>query len=296
MSTQHIGKADAGREPQGREKEAAAAKWPAEAEGLGPGGIGRFTVGVTPGVNDASAFIVDDFAPTRYELEVLANHYLDEINKIEWNGEFLGASGSWEIRFGPFASRRLGTIQGLLGEDDFDEALRATNKKWEKAFTESRKDPPCPSCLSSGNSNKKDQQLNLPTPTGPATKSSPSSYVVDRHRTAVRECLEHYNHVMGYTVELDPRLERLVACVIHNGMPHVKIKDACSWVAQSDFHRGVNDNCTKYDSLEWILAKPDRLRKQAKSWKARLKSARVEMQMVDGPVEPKYVSLFGGES
>ena len=98
------------------------------------------------------------------------------------------------------------------------------------------------------------------------------------HRADARECLEHYNQVMGYAVEMTPLLERRLLRAIYNGLLPAVINDACSWVARSDFHCGYNDDGKKYDSLQWILDKPDRLREQAESWKRICESRRVNMQ------------------
>ncbi len=117
-----------------------------ESEGLGPlvsepMGIDgkRLAIGMVPGVNDAGATLVENFAPTRYELEVLANHYLEEVRAIEFDGEFLGSSGSYEIRMRPFAYRRLDAIWQVLGEESFKKAIAPMEEKWQKVFAEARK-------------------------------------------------------------------------------------------------------------------------------------------------------------
>ncbi len=54
---------------------------PVESQGLGAlGGV----IGVVSGVNDASAYLVEDFKPTLYELEVLARHYLEKAREVEY--------------------------------------------------------------------------------------------------------------------------------------------------------------------------------------------------------------------
>ncbi len=105
-----------------------------ESEGLGPLG-GVIGAGIR-GVNDQSASLVENFKPTLYELEVLARHYLEEAREIEFDGKFLGSSGSYEIRMHPFAYRRLATIENVLGEERFQKAIARTEEKWDKIFAE----------------------------------------------------------------------------------------------------------------------------------------------------------------
>lgn len=105
-----------------------------ESEGLGP--LGGVIGGGISGVNDQSACLVENFKPTLYELEVLARHYLEEARGIEFLGEFLGCSGSYEIRMRPFAYRRLATIEAFLGEESFRKAIASTEEEWDRRFAE----------------------------------------------------------------------------------------------------------------------------------------------------------------
>ena len=119
-----------------------------ESEGLGPLG-GVIGAGIR-GVNDQSASLVENFKPTLYELEVLARHYLEEARMIEFDGRFLGMSGSYEIRMQPFAYRRLATIESILGEERLQEAISRAEEKWDKRFAEAEEIEknlePCKSC------------------------------------------------------------------------------------------------------------------------------------------------------
>jgi hypothetical protein len=120
---------------------------PVESEGLGPlAGC----IGVIRGVNDESAYLVKEFKPTLYELEVLARHYLEEARDIEFGWTFLGFSGSYEIRMQPFAYRRLATIQSILGDQRLQEAISRVEEKWDKRFAEAEEIEknlePCKSC------------------------------------------------------------------------------------------------------------------------------------------------------
>ena len=101
---------------------------------IGPGG----TVGITEGVNDASARLVHDFTPTRYELALLAKHYLDEALDIDCFFEMTHQTGSSEWRLRNFAYRRLDNIERMLDNDEFASAVSEVKKKWDKRSEEWR--------------------------------------------------------------------------------------------------------------------------------------------------------------
>ena len=121
-----------------------------ESEGLGPLCGAGMVVGVVGGVNDESAYLVEHFKPTQYELEVLARHYVDEAGQIEFWSRFLGCGDSHGIRMRPFACRRLATIKAALGEKRFEKAIARTEEKWDKRFAEAEEIEknlePCKSC------------------------------------------------------------------------------------------------------------------------------------------------------
>ncbi len=123
---------------------------PVESEGLGPIGGAGWVIGVVGGVNDESACLVEHFKPTQYELEVLARHYLEEARNIEFKGQFLGYSGSHEIRMRPFAYRRLATIEGVLGKHKFDKAIAQTEEEHNRGFAKAaeieKNLEPCKGC------------------------------------------------------------------------------------------------------------------------------------------------------
>jgi len=123
---------------------------PVESEGLGPIGAGGFIIGRISGVNEESAYLVEHFKPTQYELEVLARHYLEEARNIEFKGQFLGYSGSHEIRMRPFAYRRLATIEGVLGKHKFDKAIARTEEEQNRSFAKAaeieKNLEPCKGC------------------------------------------------------------------------------------------------------------------------------------------------------
>jgi hypothetical protein len=119
-----------------------------DSAGLGPLPVGRVVIGDVHGVNDEGARLVPTFIPTAYELEVLARHYVKAIYDIEYFGRFAQTSGSYEIRFGPFADRRLGTIAETLGREVFDGAIAPVRHDHEKDVkdTEERLAKPCAQC------------------------------------------------------------------------------------------------------------------------------------------------------
>ena len=104
----------------------------------------------TRGANDESARLVHEFTPTRYELGELACHYLEWVYTIDYNWAALMTTGSWEIRFQPFAYGRLDTIAALLGEEEFQAAIRLVEEKWEgweeELAAELAKEIPCLGC------------------------------------------------------------------------------------------------------------------------------------------------------
>ena len=99
-------------------------KRPAEALGLGIGPFGH-----AEGVNDYGGTVIGEFAATRYELGVLARHYQSKLHEVYWHWEHYGCVGSSELRFEPFASRRLDTIWALLGDDEFQQAVARVNER-----------------------------------------------------------------------------------------------------------------------------------------------------------------------
>ncbi len=119
-----------------------------ESEGLGP--LGGVIGGGIRGVNDEAACLVENFTPTLYELEVLAKHYLEKVREIEFDGRFLGDSGSYEIRMHPFACRRLATLESFLGAERFHKAIARTIEAEDRAFAQAeeleKNLEPCKAC------------------------------------------------------------------------------------------------------------------------------------------------------
>ena len=113
-----------------------------EAEGLGA----SYPIAPAVGVTDALGEVVPAFEPTRYELQVLAEHYMDRIWEIDWRWELSQQASSSDNRFEPFAYGRLGRIREILGERDFENATNSTNQKWEKGLAQLKEIPRCMAC------------------------------------------------------------------------------------------------------------------------------------------------------
>ena len=90
----------------------------------------------SPGLNPRSAAPVGSFEPTRYELQVLARHYLEQ--DAFWNHWWvcMGQAGGDEHRLVEFALRRLYAIEQILAEDEFVAATEPVKTKWKPKFAE----------------------------------------------------------------------------------------------------------------------------------------------------------------
>jgi hypothetical protein len=113
-------------------------KKPKESEGLERTALGLNTLPVA-GVNDELAALVDDFVPTRFELAVLAHHYLNELRQLDYDWIFFRYTGSSEWRMASFVERRLGTIESCLGAEEMREALKDIEEKWGRIFEEAQR-------------------------------------------------------------------------------------------------------------------------------------------------------------
>ena len=124
-------------------------KFAQESEGLHPMRVNGFAIGVVNGVNDMGSELVDEFIPTRYELSILAQHYAERIWEINHFWEAHGQSGSYEIRMGPFATRRLDRIWNILADEELATTADYIAKQ-ESILEEIREKvanpPPCSDC------------------------------------------------------------------------------------------------------------------------------------------------------
>jgi hypothetical protein len=78
----------------------------------GPG----FRIGYLDDVNGPGAAEVVGFVPTRHELLELAKYWTNVAVDIEYDWFLYGQVGSSDMRRRPFARRRIGRIQELLGD------------------------------------------------------------------------------------------------------------------------------------------------------------------------------------
>ncbi|MCP4006337.1 MAG: hypothetical protein GY725_19330 [bacterium] len=89
--------------------------------------------------------LVEEYTPDRYELAVLARHYLDTAAYILHAETALGGAGSWP-QMESFAWNRLATIKEHIGEQELEKALEKTRQFWEAEFDELAKIPRCGNC------------------------------------------------------------------------------------------------------------------------------------------------------
>ena len=85
-----------------------------------------------PTLNDDLAKLVRTFVPTRFELEIIARHYLNDVMNIDWTWAAYQQTGFSE-RYS-FALQRLNTIEDFIGEQALDRAIAPVRKDWGKSF------------------------------------------------------------------------------------------------------------------------------------------------------------------
>jgi hypothetical protein len=90
---------------------------PSDSDGLGAIVVGNAVIGDVPEVNGEGALEENKFVPTRHELSILARYWLKEVLTIRFDCFVYAYSGSREIRVPPYAYRRLGRIERILGAD-----------------------------------------------------------------------------------------------------------------------------------------------------------------------------------
>lgn len=93
-------------------------------EWLAPVQAGPFTIGYYEDIHGARRTAVADYEPTKHELSIVARHWIRELLEINIFWFLYSTTGSWEIRMGPYASRRLGRIADAIGEDAVNEIVR----------------------------------------------------------------------------------------------------------------------------------------------------------------------------
>ena len=72
----------------------------------------------------------------RYELAVLAQHYLEEASRIAFECWVFAQVGSTDWRFRSFAGRRLESICQCLSDDEFHAVVDTIEEQWQKKFAD----------------------------------------------------------------------------------------------------------------------------------------------------------------
>jgi len=97
-----------------------------------------YTCDSCPAFDEVAGLLVDEFTPAGYELQLLAQHYLNEVFYYRYLREFSGQFGSAEMQSDSFARLRLETIVDVLGEELAERTLRPVGERWAKAFERAR--------------------------------------------------------------------------------------------------------------------------------------------------------------
>ena len=92
----------------------------------------------TPATTDESSRMVHGFVPTRYELAVLARHYLEEVYHYDYLWEVGGQTSSTGQRFEPFAWERIATIKGFIGEEELRKAIVPIEERWNTLLADAK--------------------------------------------------------------------------------------------------------------------------------------------------------------
>ncbi len=157
--------------------------------------------------------LLPDFRPALYELEVLANHYLNTIERVNFNMRFHDLD---QTSIQIFSIRRLATIKDVLGEEGFRKAIADTVEKWNKEFAEAEEFEanlePCRHCGA-----KRDYYTN-------AAPNTPGGYCgfcgiraraalgEDRFQKALASAEEEWDKIFAEVDEMERSLEPCNAC------------------------------------------------------------------------------------
>jgi hypothetical protein len=82
-------------------------------------------IGCVDEVNGPGAVLAREFVPTRHELSIIATYWLKVVRDFHFDWFYFQSTDSVAIRREPFARRRLGRIERILGE----EAMQELNQK-----------------------------------------------------------------------------------------------------------------------------------------------------------------------
>jgi len=103
-----------------------------DSEGLGYWGNERFVVGYVDEVNGYNSAVVPDFVPTRYELIELAKYWATIALDLRFDYFLYTQTGSSEWRRDAFASRRVGRIGEILGQDEINKVIDQVYEEYGK--------------------------------------------------------------------------------------------------------------------------------------------------------------------
>jgi len=103
-----------------------------DSEGLGFWGDGRFTVGYVDEVNGPNSAVMPEFVPTRYELIQLAKYWATIVIDLRFDYFLYTGTGSSEWRLDAFASRRVGRIGEILGQDEINKVIDQAYEEYGK--------------------------------------------------------------------------------------------------------------------------------------------------------------------
>jgi len=104
-------------------------KYPPEAVGC------EWTIKRGPSERKDPGFIlVEDFVPTRRELEVLALDYLEDMRDWEYGAMVHGSPDIDRGKGWTFGDRRVDSIRQMLGKNVLNRVLAPVEEKWRKMF------------------------------------------------------------------------------------------------------------------------------------------------------------------
>jgi hypothetical protein len=103
---------------------------------LGFMGGPKFAIGYVEEVNGRGSEECPGYPASRFELTILARHWMTELffNQL-WCWRY-AMSGSRESRILHYASRRLGRLEAILGKDDMDKVEQEVEEKCRRKWGE----------------------------------------------------------------------------------------------------------------------------------------------------------------
>lgn len=104
----------------------------ADSEGLGFWGSRGFPIGYVDEVNGPNSVEMPEFVPTRYELIQLAKYWATIALDLRFDYFPYTQTGSSEWRRDAFASRRVGRIGEILGQDQINKVIDQAYEEYGK--------------------------------------------------------------------------------------------------------------------------------------------------------------------